>query len=978
MSIRPPHLVYLGWERPAIDLIAERLLRLNDENPEQFRRATIVVPTRESSRSLRETLAEHSRRRALLIPRIILPAELLPLEPATTATPIEEYTAWFSELDPDHINRLYPTLFPTAPADELRQDWRLTLTQHMQQLRFRLDNFLLTPQTIKQQLQGPLAQPLGSIAEEERNRWDDLEHLFARVDERLHQQNKLTRREAINRALNTLTWPAPTQQIILACLPQLPPFLQQTVSRLQQQSNGNIESWVHAPEEHKHRFTPFGQPNETWAQGIIPLEENQIHVETNDSKLAQKATHLVADIIRHNQTVVLGACDPRYTPALKQAFSEQGWTLYNPSGRSLSTTQLGMLPEQLQEAARPPQSATALDTLLRNPVLQHLYNLPNPEQSCRQLDHIAQVHFPASADSLQTFCERLQQQTGTYTHTLSYLLRVRELLHRLADSSTRPAALSELADQLIAHYPGQDSYSHSARTLARLLHDMAENLAAHPEQLDFTAALRLISLLFNSGSIQERPRHDCALDALGWLELPYTTSEHLILTGMHHGSVPESGPINPILPDTLCHALGLENTTSQLARDSFLLQSLLASHRDTQIIIARQTPDQDPQLPSPLLLRCKPYPSTELPTRIQRLFISTDTPQQSPPYARGEWYLRHPGHKPAAPGGSTPPAAASPRPQESIELLAQATDNPWADPRNPLSPSVLSRFLTCPLRFWLKYALRLDPQEAYEEHKGAADIRESGTLLHAVICQLTEQYSTWQPGLTSDAIAAAAQAHLQTLLQQTYSDDRPITTYTLQRLLEEKLRAFARHHLEDLRQGWSIIAREHSTRWEAAPGLLLNMIIDRVDRHTDGRIRVIDYKSSATAPAQRHLEPLSDPATYQHLIADIPLWENQRWRDVQLPLYAAYAQEHWASPLPAEIAYYNIPLSSKPVAYSPWDLPPEARESALQAAKAAAAHIRAGNCLIPAEAFGGSAYADFGGLAPESDPRSMLDLPALN
>lgn len=977
MSATTPHLVFLGWERPVLELVTKRLLRLNTENPELFRRAIVVVPTRESSRSLRENIAEAAPQRAILMPRIIVPPQILPLDPSILATDIEQYAAWFSELDPEHVNERYPSLFPVPPAAELRQDWRLSVASQMQQLRFRLDNFLLSPQSVLNQLEGNLASRLGSMSEEESSRWADLVRLCSRVDSRLASHGKISRLDAIGKALDHLRWPGQSRLMILACLPQLPPFLQQAVSRLHGRDGGTVESWVHATESLRHRFNAFGQPDESWTQEMIPLEDTQLHIEAHAVDLAEKAVELVARRIHPGSTVTLGACDPRFTPALEQAFESRGWHLYNPGGRSLSTTELAALPEQLLNAALPPERAQALDTLLRNPVMLRLHGISTPELCCRQLDHIAQVYFPESADSLDMYCERLQQENSAYSTTLQYLRDVRSLVHQLAVSTTRPAALSSLADRLNACYPDTDPYSHCTHTLADLLRDMARFLAGNPDRLDFSAALLLISKLLSDTHLQEQEHHLCAMDIPGWLELPYAAGQHLILTGMHHGCVPETGNVNPLMPDSLCQALGLEHEASALARDSYLLRSLLASRPGTPIIVARQTPDLDPVIPSKLLLRCEAYPSRQLANRVQRLFITTEAPEQSPAYDRGDWYVRQPGHIPPPGSGQPYPPAPAPLPPEPLALIASPSDNPWADPRKPLSPSVLSSFLTCPLRFWLKYALRLDPGEAYIEHKEEADIRETGTLLHAVICELTGHFTTWREGLTAAAIAAEARSLLDTAIRQQYGATPTVATRTLQQLMADKLCEFADRHWEDLSQGWSVLAREHHAVWEPEPGLSFSMFIDRIDRHTDGRFRVIDYKSGTKAPWDRHLETISDPESYRRLMGDIPLWENQRWRDVQLPLYAAYVREQWANGHPVEIAYYHIPLAKKPVGRTPWDISPAMQDSALQAVRAASRLIRAGRCLIPAEAFGGSAYSDFGGLSPEADLRHMLHLPQL-
>ena len=69
-----PKIEFLGWNAPAIELVATKLLNHleNEETAAQYRRATVVVPTAESGRRLREYMAENAKNKALLLPRIII------------------------------------------------------------------------------------------------------------------------------------------------------------------------------------------------------------------------------------------------------------------------------------------------------------------------------------------------------------------------------------------------------------------------------------------------------------------------------------------------------------------------------------------------------------------------------------------------------------------------------------------------------------------------------------------------------------------------------------------------------------------------------------------------------------------------------------------------------------------------------------------------------------------------------------------
>ena len=85
-----PELHFLGWDKPAIELVAEKLLEglSNPQTAATYRRATVVVPTAESGRRLREYMAEKAGH-ALLMPTITLAGHLIPCQGSHVASEME-------------------------------------------------------------------------------------------------------------------------------------------------------------------------------------------------------------------------------------------------------------------------------------------------------------------------------------------------------------------------------------------------------------------------------------------------------------------------------------------------------------------------------------------------------------------------------------------------------------------------------------------------------------------------------------------------------------------------------------------------------------------------------------------------------------------------------------------------------------------------------------------------------------------------
>ena len=60
------------------------------------------------------------------------------------------------------------------------------------------------------------------------------------------------------------------------------------------------------------------------------------------------------------------------------------------------------------------------------------------------------------------------------------------------------------------------------------------------------------------------------------------------------------------------------------------------------------------------------------------------------------------------------------------------------------------------------------------------------------------------------------------------------------RSMEQRLSVYAVQHLQALQEGWSCIAFEHQVENWIMNEFQIKFHINRIDRHADGRIRVIE------------------------------------------------------------------------------------------------------------------------------------------
>ena len=411
--------------------------------------------------------------------------------------------------------------------------------------------------------------------------------------------------------------------------------------------------------------------------------------------------------------------------------------------------------------------------------------------------------------------------------------------------------------------------------------------------------------------VRNRRKAHAALDSLGWMEVHFRPEKNLILTGLNEGTVPEGGVSDQFMPEELRETLGIDSFNRKKARDSFLLTALLHSREregSLTVLLSRTSSRNDPLTPSSLLMRC---PEAELPHRVERLFQEISDVPAPLPYQRGNWHLQ------PAEGWKT---------AEDIGAMAPGYKNPWKERGLAFSPSVLKRFLACPMRFWIREALHMNEEEFLPDKEDMA-VNELGTMLHDVLECFCREHAVLKDGMN----AASFQDAITEILEQTFRKQygpSPLMPLLLQkRSMEQRLSVYAVQHLQALQEGWSCIAFEHQVENWILGGFPMKFRIDRIDRHADGHIRVIDYKTGAASSCEKkHLDPLGRPDALPLLSPALHPYTKRlkngklahaRWKDLQLPVYVLWASETYGGHPSA--AYYALPANPMDIGISSWD-----------------------------------------------------------
>ena len=166
----------------------------------------------------------------------------------------------------------------------------------------------------------------------------------------------------------------------------------------------------------------------------------------------------------------------------------------------------------------------------------------------------------------------------------------------------------------------------------------------------------------------------------------------------------------------------------------------------------------------------------------------------------------------------------------------------------------------------------------------------------------------------------------------------------------QRLRKAAEVQARECAAGWRIERVEWSFAFLLG-GLTVRGKIDRIDRHRDGRVRLLDYKTSDSpvTPAEAHLGPGRAAGPRPPEWAQIAVNGRPRvWIDLQLPLYRrAVATEFGPA---VECGYFNLPKAAGETAVCGWDdFTAELQAAAEHCAEQAAAAAKAGIFWPPAE-----------------------------
>ncbi len=407
------------------------------------------------------------------------------------------------------------------------------------------------------------------------------------------------------------------------------------------------------------------------------------------------------------------------------------------------------------------------------------------------------------------------------------------------------------------------------------------------------------------------------VELLGWLEAPWVAAGRLAVAGCVEGRLPSSVTEHAFLPDSRRRALGILDNAGRLARDAYLVTCLVRARGagECRFSFGKVSAAGGPNLPSSLLLRCA---DPELPERVLEVFRPAEAGRARPRRENGwRWSLPEAARR----GGVA-----------------------------KISPTDVSAYLACPFRFYFSKVLRA---EEFDPRAREMDALQFGSLLHNAL----EIFGKKTPHESNvDWIETSVLGHLHDEAGRMFgSSPSPAVRVQLE-AIKLRLRAFARVQAEEYAAGWRIIESERKLSAEDADPLLIGSLplsgkVDRIERHPEHGVRVVDYKSYASwkTPEKTHFGPASMGWLPE---AAVEVGGKPRaWVDLQLPLYRRMA-ERWYPGEAVRLAYFVLPADPGQTGIAELELDEELYASALGCASAVVENVARGVFWPPREVRG--------------------------
>lgn len=913
------HTLFLDWNRPLLPAVTEQLLSDAKGNFIDLSNTLVIVPTVQSGRLLRETLALASN--GLFPPEIVTPDSLLErtLKDESIASETTVVAVWVSVVRSIDFGR-FKKLFPVVPEQTV--DWQVNIARKFVQLRNELGEEGLNFQQVAQFTKKSGYEP---------ERWQGLARLEVLYLNKLQKLGFRDPKEIRRASAHNYRPPEHIDRILLVATPDPQPLVLKAVEQAAQQIP--VEVWIYGSED--AGFDQWGRPMaDHWNQRPLDFESWDVHLQTVTTP--KIAASFIAESTQDKtpESILIGLADLALNPAVADALNRKEIAYYDPEGQPLNHGSIGQLAELMCRLCNDP-STEIVRALLQHPDVQNWLN--HTTDTNQQLDRIFEDHLASDLSTLIHFADRSQKTI----ELKKALERLNQISVELKKADNFAQSLAEKLQAIYAKKSIENTteaeipWKEQAEAIRKWLQQIAETEDLFPKLTKRLAHSALEHCLRNSRVYPTRPQQ--AHDLLGWLELLWNDAPHLILAGLNENCVPESVIGDSFLPESLREQLGLRTNAQRFARDAYLLESLCrrraGKNGRIDFLIPQVSHDQNPLKPSRLLFQVTGDPLLE---RTQKLF-QTNKIEHANRRSCVAWKLK------------PPPNLVLP---------------------NSLSVSALKNYLQCPFRFFLRYLLNMRPVDVEIRELSPAAF---GTLFHDTVARL--KGDTFNQAIKPGDLIKKLHPIAEHLFEHRYGKHLSFALRLQHEALMERIVAFAEHQCDDIAQDGGVV---HILNTEEAfeislEGFVLKGRIDRIDQRGN-HLELIDYKTSnqPVSPENAHFVSVGKKAVPAHLPEEA-LFEQDgkcyRWTDLQLPLYRIAKDPNHGKD--TSLAYFNLGQTIDKSGIARWEtFSPDMNDSARACAAAILRQIKAGIFWPPNQDIY-EPYDDFIGLFPDGIENSV-------
>ncbi|MEX5727953.1 ATP-dependent helicase/nuclease subunit B [Rhodovulum iodosum] len=525
-------------------------------------------------------------------------------------------------------------------------------------------------------------------------------------------------------------------------------------------------------------------------------------------------------------TAALITPDRMLTRQVTAALDRWGIEPDDSAGVPLPLSAPGRFLRQVAALFGAPLTGAALLALLKHPLAASVSGVRGPHMIwTRELELSLRRHGPAFPDAAALVAWAAKRPEDGRAAWADWLAG---LLAGLAETGARPledhlAAHLALAEALAAGPGGEGSgalWDEAAGREARKACTALADAAPHGGSLTPTDYASLFQAVLQRDEVRNPVEPDPGVMIWGTLEARVQGADLVILGGLNEGVWPESAPPDPWLNRQMRVQAGLLLPERRIGLSAHDFQQAVAAR---EVVLSRAVRNAEAET----------VPSRWL-NRLQNLMGGLDA-QGGPEAlkamrARGADWVRL--------------GAALDRPDAPVPPCPRPSPRPPVEARPKKLPVTgVERLIRDPYAIYARYILNLRPLDPLTRQ---ADAPLRGTLLHEVLERFLEA------GIDPDP--AQATADLLRHADEVFAEQAPWPA--ARRLWRARLARVA---------GWFLAGearRSAQGRWIAlerwgevplANGFTLSAEADRIDRLTDGRLAIYDYKTG-TPPTLKSME----------------------------------------------------------------------------------------------------------------------------